>query len=170
MKVNFVEPGRQLYFPELFISLSDAPCTKRKAEKTLTISAQVMLLYHLQKKSLAGIPFKEIARLTGYSAKTVSLVVEELCNFGIAKVAVDGHHKTLQFYKCGVELYLQVEKLLQSPVIASGYTDNDVKEPGLFRVGYGFLINADSDRIQYQTYGISSRRAKYVKLKSLFNP
>lgn len=164
-KVNFVVPGRQLYFPELFISLCEVPCKKRKADKTLTISAQVMLLYHLQKKSLAGIPFKEIAGLIGYSAKTVSLVVEELCNFGIAKVAVDGRHKTLQFFKCGVELYLQVEKLLQSPVITSGYTDNDVNEPGLFQVGYGVLNNAYSDKPQYQTYGISSRRAKDVKLR-----
>lgn len=164
-KVNFVVPGRQLYFPELFISLSEAPCTKRKAEQTLTISAQVLLLYHLQKKSLAGIPFKEIAGQIGYSAKTVSLAVEELCNFGIAKVAVDGQHKTLQFYKYGVALYLQVEKLLQSPVIASGYTDNNVNELGLFQVGDGVLNNAYSDIPQYQIYGISSRRAKDLKLR-----
>ena len=105
-KVNFVVPGHQFYFPELLISFTENNITKKSMAKTLTISAQVLLLYHLQKKSLAGIPFKEIAELIGYSAKTVTLAVIELCNLGIARVESVGHNKVLQFYKRGAELFL----------------------------------------------------------------
>lgn len=163
-KVNFVIPGHQIYFPELFISLSENRATKPSAKKALSIPAQVLLLYHLQKRTLAGISFKEIAGLIGYSAKTVSLIVEELCNFGIVKVVNVEHHKTLQFHKRGVELYLQVDKLLQSPVMASGLTDRDVEKLGLFQVGYS-VINRVYDIPQYRTYGISSKQAKDMKLR-----
>lgn len=164
-KVNFVIPGHQIYFPELFISLSENRATKPSVKNTLTIPAQVLLLYHLQKRTLAGISFKEIAGLIGYSAKTVSLIVEELCNFGIVKVVKVEHHKTLQFHKRGVELYLQVDKLLQSPVMASGLTDRDVEKLGLFQVGYSVINRVYDDIPQYRTYGISSKQAKDMKLR-----
>lgn len=163
--VNFVVPGHQLYFPELYISMTESRATRQSLPKRLTISAQVLLLYHLQRRSLAGISFKEIAGQIGYSAKTVSLVVAELCNFGIAKVVNVDHHKALQFHKRGAELYLQVDKWLQSPVMASGYTDRDVEKMGLEQVGYGVLNSVLPNTPQYRSYGISSKQAKEQRLR-----
>lgn len=164
-KVNFVVPGHQLYFPELYIIATENKTTKQSTAKTLTISAQVLLLYHLQKKSLAGMSFKKIAKLIGYSAKTVTLIVEELCNFGIARVEKIGRYKTLHFYKRGEDLYLQVDKWMQSPVISYGYTDRDIEKSGVVQVGHGVLDRAYSDNSQYCTYGISSKKAKELRLK-----
>lgn len=164
-KVNFVVPGHQFFFPELYISLTESNTPKRSSTKMLTISAQVLLLYHLQKMSLASIPFKQIAVHIGYSAKTVSLIVEELCNFGIAKVVSDGHNKTLQFFKRGRELYEQVDRWLQNPVMASGHTDRDVIETGLVQVGLCALNHAYSEIPQYRKYGISSKEARKSNLR-----
>lgn len=164
-KVNFVVPGHQLFFPELYISLIESNELKRSSTKMLTISAQVVLLYHLQKMSLAGMPFKQIAEHIGYSAKTVSLIVEELCKFGIAKVISDGHNKTLQFFKRGRELYEEVDRWLQSPVMASGHTDRDVSKMGPVQVGLSALNHAYSEIPQYRKYGISSKAAKLSNLR-----
>ena len=158
-KVNFVVPGHQFYFPELLISFTENNYTKKSMAKTLTVSAQVLLLYHLQKKSLAGIPFKEIAELIGYSAKTVTLAVIELCNLGIARVESVGHNKVLQFYKRGAELYNQVDKMLQSPVISSGYTDYDVTKLGLTNVCGTLIYRNDTDSNEYWDYGMTSQKA-----------
>lgn len=128
-KVNFVIPGHQLYFPELFISLREEDSNFKVKPKMLSVPAQVLLLYHLQKKSLAQMPFREIASLLGYSAKTVSLAVAELMNFGIAKVVeTESHAKYLHFPLQGLDLYNQVEKLLSSPVAQSGYTNVSIPD------------------------------------------
>ena len=165
-KVNFVVPGHQFYFPELLISFTENNITKKSMAKTLTISAQVLLLYHLQKKSLAGIPFKEIAELIGYSAKTVM----ELCNFGIARVESIGHNKVLQFYKRGAELYNQVDKMLQSPVISSGYTDYDVTKLGLTNVCGTLIYRNDTDSNEYWDYGMTSQKARELGIKVYATP
>ena len=144
--------------------------TKKSSPKTLTISSQVLLLYHLQKKSLAGIPFKEIAELIGYSAKTVTLAVMELCNFGIARVESVGHNKVLQFYKRGAELYNQVDKMLQSPVISSGYTDYDVTKLGLTNVCGTLIYRNDTDSNEYWDYGMTSQKARELGIKVYATP
>ena len=169
-KVNFVVPGHQFYFPELLISFTENNLTKKSSPKTLTISAQVLLLYHLQKKSLAGIPFKEIAELIGYSAKTVTLAVIELCNLGIARVESVGHNKVLQFYKRGAELYNQVDKMLQSPVISSGYTDYDVTKLGLTNVCGTLIYRNDTDSNEYWDYGMTSQKARELGIKVYATP
>lgn len=169
-RVNFVVPGYQFYFPDLLISFTENNMTKKSTAKTLTISAQVLLLYHLQKKSLAGRPFKEIAELIGYSAKTVTLIVMELCNFGIARVESVGHNKVLKFYKRGAELYNQVDKLLQSPVISSGYTDYDVTELGLTNVCKTLICRRNFDSDEYCEYGMTSQKAKELGIKVYATP
>ena len=169
-KVNFVVPGHQFYFPELLISFTENNYTKKSMAKTLTVSAQVLLLYHLQKKSLAGIPFKEIAELIGYSAKTVTLAVIELCNLGIARVESVGHNKVLQFYKRGAELFNQVDKMLQSPVISSGYTDYDVTKLGLTNVCGTLIYRNDTDSNEYWDYGMTSQKARELGIKVYATP
>lgn len=155
-KVNFAVPGHQLHFPELCISLSEQNIRSAKSAKSLTIAAQVLLLYHLQKQSLAGIPFKDIVAEIGYSQKTVSIIAQELCNFGIARIETIGRNSILRFYKHGIDLYNQIDKWLQSPVISKGYTDRDIKTVGAIRANRSFVI--------------SSKQAKELKLKLYSSP
>lgn len=169
-RVNFVVPGYQFHFPELFMSFTEKNLTKKSTAKTLTISAQVLLLCHLQKKSLAGIPFKEIANMIGYSAKTVTLAVMELCNFGIARVESIGHNKVLQFFKRGAELFNQVDKMLQSPVISAGYTDYDVTNMELTNVCKTLICKRDFDSNEYCEYGMTSQKAKELGIKVYATP
>lgn len=161
-KVNFVVPGHQLYFPELFISLREDDSNFKVKPKMLSVPAQVLLLYHLQKKSLAQIPFREIASLLGYSAKTISLSVAELANFGIAKVVeTDGHAKHLHFPLNGLDLYNEAEKLLRSPVAQSGYTNVSISENVPRSSTFYFLYG----RINGVTYCMTSKQAKELGIK-----
>lgn len=155
-KVNFAVLGHQLHFPELCISLSEQNIRSAKSSKSLSIAAQVLLLYHLQKRSLAGIPFKDIAVGIGYSAKTVSLIAQELCNFGIARIETIGRNNILRFYKHGIDLYNQIDKWIQSPVLAQGYTDRDINTSGSIHTNRRIII--------------SSKQAKEMKLKLYTSP
>lgn len=165
-RINFVVPGHQLHFPDMYISLCENTPMKRVSSKHLTISAQVLLLYHLQKKSLAGTPFKEIAQLIGYTPKTISLAVTELQNFGIAKVNISSDKtKSLKFDKRGIELYYYIDKWLQSPVIEAGHTNKPVDTISSVLVGVAawrhFLWNLSD----FHVYGLTSKQAKERKIK-----
>lgn len=167
-KVNFAVPGNQLHFPELCISLTEQNISSAKSAKSLTITAQVLLLYHLQKRSLAGIPFKDIATQIGYSQKTVSLIAQELCNFGIARIETIGRKSDLRFYKHGIDLYNQIDKWLQSPVIYSGYTDRDIETDETIHAGRSIILSSKEAReINLKLY--ASVRKYYVEVWK-FNP
>lgn len=45
-RINFVVPGQQIYFPELYISLKETESIKHIRPKQLSLPAQVLLLYH----------------------------------------------------------------------------------------------------------------------------
>lgn len=164
-KINFVVPGQQLYFPELYISLKETGSIRHIKPKQLSLPTQVLLLYHLQKRSLADTPLSEIAKLIGYSNKTVSLIVPELQNLGIAKLENRTNRtKALLFYRNGVELWNQIEKYMQNPVAQRGYTDRNLESlnPVLcgcateYRHIHGFT---------HVEYGITQNEARQSKLK-----
>lgn len=176
-RVNFAVPGQQLYFPELYISLQESGAIQRSNPKQLSLPAQVILLYHLQKKSLADTPLSEIAKLTGYSLKTISVSIPELLNLGIAKLTTWANRtKTLSFSRSGIDLWKQIEKYLQNPVSQRGYTDCDLEPlnpvlcgcatehqhiPGYPYVDYGITIN-DARKSNLRLY--ATRREHSVHL------
>ena len=170
-KVNFVVPGHLLHFPELFISLKATGIFNDRTHAKLSIRAQLLLLYHLQKQSLADMPFKEIATQLGLSAKTISLVGAELAYFGIAEI-ISGANKTkmLRFPKRGINLYNQIERWLQSPVQTSGYTDRFLdKLPQGSAVRSSFRYH-QRDEKDSDTYCLTSKQVKEYKIKIYTTP
>lgn len=164
-RVNFVVPGQQIYFPELYISLKETDSLKHIKPKQLSLPAQVLLLYHLQKRSLADTPLSEIAKLIGYSNKTVSLIVPELQNLGIAKLETRTNRtKTLSFYRSGPDLWNQIEKYLQNPIADTGYTDRDITSlnPVLCGVAVEYRYVPGFNHVEY---GITLNEARKAKLK-----
>ena len=164
-RINFVVPGQQIYFPELYISLKESDSIKHIKPKQLSLPAQVLLLYHLQKRSLTDTPLSEIAKLIGYSNKTISLVVPELQNLGIAKlIPRTNRTKTLSFYRSGVDLWNQVEKYLQNPIAQHGYTDRDIAslKPVLCGCAVEYRNVAG---FSHAEYGITLNEARSTKLK-----
>lgn len=164
-KINFVVPGQQIYFPELYISLKESDSIKRIKPKQLSLPAQVLLLYHLQKRSLTDSPLSEIAKLIGYSNKTISLVVQELQNLGIAKlIPRTNRTKTLSFYRSGADLWNQIEKYLQNPIAQHGYTDRDLTplKPILCGIAVEYR---NIPGYSYIEFGITLKEARVAKLK-----
>ena len=85
-----------------------------------------MLIYHLQKASLEGLPFKEIAETLGYSKKTISTVVAELQKFSVCEIEqTDKRNKILFFKKKGREFRESVLPLMNSPVYKVWYIDKE---------------------------------------------
>lgn len=165
-KVNFVVPGHLLHFPELFISLKAAGLFNDRRHAKLSIPAQLLLLYHLQKQSLASIPFKDIAGQLGLSAKTISLVGTELSYFGIAEV-VSGENKTKmqRFPKRGLDLYNQIERWLQSPVQTYGYSNKTLKglpQGTIVRSSFQYYQNGNTSS---GDYCLTSEQAKEYKIR-----
>lgn len=156
--INFVVPGQQLYFPELYISLKESGNIKEIKPKTLSLPAQVLLLYHLQRKSLADIPLSEIASIIGYTPKTLSLVAAELTHFCIAKLNTQKDHtKSLHFYKKGVELWKQVSKYMQNPIARHGWIYGDIAFLEPVKCG---LVVANSNVSKYYALGITLNEAR----------
>lgn len=164
-RVNFVVPGQQIYFPELYISLKESESIKHIKPKQLSLPAQVLLLYHLQKRSLADTPLSEIAKLIGYSNKTISLVVPELQNLGIAKlVSRTNRTKTLSFYRSGLDLWNQIEKYLQNPIAGTGYTNKNIESLNPVKC-VGATTYTCTPENKFVEYGITQNEARSNQIK-----
>lgn len=117
-RANFIVPDKQIYIPVLRMYLNESGSIQSLAVKeNLSPSAQFLLLFHLQKTSLEGLPFKDVAELLNYSKKTISIVVMELLKLSICEVEqANERNKILRFNKRGRELWNSVLILMTSPV------------------------------------------------------
>ena len=122
---NFVVPHKQIYIPSLRMYLNESGSIQQFAMKeNLSPAAQFLLLYHLQKASLEGLPFKDIAKALNYSTKTISVVVAELQRMSVCEVKIiNGRNKALRFNKNGHQLWDSVMPLMTSPIVKSWYIE-----------------------------------------------
>ena len=132
-RTNFVVVGKQIYIPSLRIYLTEGGSVRDIAAKeTLSPAAQFLLLYHLQKQSLEGVPFKEMAEMLQYSAKTITVVVAELQSRSICGVEqVEGRNKVLRFPLKGRELWDGVSPLMTSPIHKVWHIEKSALPAGL---------------------------------------
>jgi hypothetical protein len=104
--VPFIVPGSQIFLPTAVIDLrARFPQPKPRSGKALTPAAQSLLLYHLQRHSLEGMPLKQIAASIGYPPIMLSHVKDELENAGFCVAERQGRAITLSFQKQGHELW-----------------------------------------------------------------
>jgi hypothetical protein len=117
-KANFVVPDKQIYIPSLRMYLNEGGSIQQFAAKeNLSPSAQFLILYHLQKASLEGLPFKDVAEALDYSKKTISVVAAELQRLSVCEVEqINERSKILRFNKKGCELWNSVSPLMTSPI------------------------------------------------------
>lgn len=130
-RANFIVPDKQIYIPALWMYLNESGSIQNLAVKeNLSPSAQLLLLFHLQKTSLEGLPFKDVAELLNYSKKTISVVVMELQKLSICEVEqTNERNKILRFNKKGRKLWDSVLKLMTSPVLKVWYIEKEDLPP-----------------------------------------
>lgn len=113
----FIVPGSQLFMPFMMVDLRErfsTPATD--AGQPLTPAAQCILLYHLLRKPLQGMPLRDIAKLTDYSAMMVTRVKDEWETNGLCQTHRVGRSVVVEFPTPGRKLWHMAEQLLSSPV------------------------------------------------------
>jgi hypothetical protein len=119
-RIPFVVPGRQLFLPRnvVFVQAPESSGTGLvDAESPLSPRAQALVLYHLQKQSLAGRTQVEMAVSLHYTPMTVSRTVQELQHKRLCRVVTAGRANMLSV-ACGSDFWKIAENRLTSPVRA----------------------------------------------------
>lgn len=116
--VSFIEPGKQLFVPNLLLQLTDitgrnAPA--REGIEKFSAPTQAILLYKLNNRIKRPLQYGNMQKQFGYSAMTISRSVKELEQAGIIEVA-GGRTKIVNFILHGEELWRKALPLLSSPV------------------------------------------------------
>ena len=132
-RICFVVPGRQIYIPTLGTYLTERRLNAMKEVAALTPAAQLLLLYHLQKQDIGGLGFKEVARMTDYPPKTISVAVAELHQAGLCDIErmEEGRGKCVRFKAKGHGLWNMAFPMLVSPVDKVGYVCGKLETDGL---------------------------------------
>ena len=120
--VNLIVPGRQLFMPSLLMDLRPQRNPVDMRNQPMTIMAQCMVLYHLQKQRLNGLSAQPVAELMGVSYPTINRAVKWLADNGFVTLA-KSREKQLTFIHEGYELWQQALSFLQTPVERVLHTD-----------------------------------------------
>lgn len=118
----FIVPGSQLFMPFMMVDLRERFTTPGpEAGLPLTPAAQCILLHHLLRKPLQGMPLQEIAKLTGYTKMTVTKVKDEWESNDLCQTARVGRSVVVEFPTPERKLWHMAERLLSSPVRKSNW-------------------------------------------------
>ena len=113
--VNLMIPGKQLFMPSLLMDLRPQRNPVDMKGLPMTVMAQCLVLYHLQKHNLNGLSAKPIAERMGVSYPTINRAIKWLSDNGFVTLA-KSREKQLMFIHEGFELWQQALPVLQSPV------------------------------------------------------
>ena len=118
MKIPFIVPGTQIFLPDAWMDLQEKYPGGGAAsgEHRLTPTAQLFLLYHLQKSELHQTPGKIVAEKLGCSEAMVSKARSELEEAKLCELDRVGRTIHLVFHASGRALWEMAAPLLSSPV------------------------------------------------------
>jgi len=115
--IPFVVPGTQAFLPGALVDLRERfPTPTGKGRTSLTPTAQLTVLYHLQREPLSSLPLNSIAEKLHCSTMMLSKVKDELEEAGICKVERIGRSMTLKFPATNRALWDLAQNRLTSPV------------------------------------------------------
>jgi DNA-binding MarR family transcriptional regulator len=134
--VAFVVPGIHMFLPFLMMDFRSRtrkqPIEQIDNPGPLSMPAQVILLYQIERSSLSDRTLGQLSKQFNYSAMTLSRVHTELTQRGLCHTLRDGVRKRLQFTKTGRDLWQLALPYLQSPVLANKTARIDKKKIILF--------------------------------------
>lgn len=113
----FIVPGSQLFMPFMMVDLRERfSSPANDLGQPFTPAAQCLLIYHLLRMPLQGMPLQGIAKLTEYSAMMVTRVKDEWEANSLCETSRVGRSVVVKFFTNGRELWRKAEPLLTSPV------------------------------------------------------
>lgn len=128
--IPFIVPGNQAFLPGALVDLRERfPKPSGKGRNSLSPTAQLTLLYHLEREPLTGLPLKSIAEKLHCSAMMLSKVKDELEETGICGVERIGRSMALKFPAKKRDLWDLAQVRLTSPVKKTRWV-RWLREPG----------------------------------------
>jgi hypothetical protein len=151
--IPFIIPGKQMYMPELLISLKEYRNTDADYRQSgkMQPAAQLILLYHMQVESLEGLNLGKIAGKLGYNPMTITRAAYYFQNIGLC--SIEGtKEKFLKFNKTKRKLWDIAEPKMINPVnkyqFYTGYTLNkSLKKTNINALS--FYTDINNDPIEY---------------------
>jgi hypothetical protein len=116
LRVPFIDPGYQLYLPDLMIDLRERFKAERAQKEYLSPSAQHMLLYVLQLPLAVVYDGSHMAEMLNTTRMTISRAFAELSDLGLAKSCMIGRTKQFLFREDRRAVWEEALPYLRSPV------------------------------------------------------
>jgi DNA-binding MarR family transcriptional regulator len=115
--IPFIVPGTQAFLPSALVDLRERfPKPSQKGRTSLSPTAQLAILYHLEREPLSRLPLRSIAEKLHCSAMMLSKVKDELEEAGICEVERIGRSMALKFSAANRALWNLTQNRLTSPV------------------------------------------------------
>jgi hypothetical protein len=144
-RIPFIVPHRQMFLPGVMVDLREThgPAAEQDAGSSLSMPAQLLLLYHLQKR-VGDAPFAlhAWASALGYSRMSISRAHSELVNAGLANSDRPGREVVIQFPGDRRALWDKALPFVRNPVQKEGYYRlKDLPRGGFFNAGLTALAH-----------------------------
>ncbi len=162
----FIVSNKYAALPFLFIN---GKTTNSKPVAVLSASAQYILLYHLQIKSLEGMTFKQMEEILPFKYITLTRAVKTLSQLDICEASRERNSAiTLHFHEQGKVLWEQALPYLRNPASKTVYCDAINENESLFISSYNALshysrLNPDSKTL----YAINEPAFKEIEKKAV---
>lgn len=138
--VPFIVPGNQAFLPSALVDLREHfPRSVQGGKASLSPTAQLTVLYHLQCESLEGVPLRVIAEKLQCSAMMLSKVKNELLESGICSIKRAGRSLWLEFPRSKVSTWDMVKDKMTSPVKSSDWAQHSTAERSALLAGFSAL-------------------------------
>lgn len=164
-RVNFIVPNKIIFIPSLMMVLREVKKTNKILTNTMPPVAQLLILYHIQIKTLNGLNTAELAEITAMAYPTINVALRWLENNGIIEL-IGKKQKSVKFVADGKELWDKALPMMTSPIECTIYADTKPLESLLANetaMGHYTMLAEPNNPI----VAISKATAK--KYSSLFN-
>ena len=131
-KVNFIVPGKLIFIPSLLIVLREMKNSTKVMPQKMPPVAQMLVLYHIEARTIDGLSTYEIAELTGLAYPTINVALRWLKSNNIIAL-VGSKQKYVQIALSKIELWNKTLPLMSSPIERIIFTDT--KPAGSFMAG-----------------------------------
>lgn len=119
--INVVVADRQLFLPAIFLISEKGKAETPIVEAAPPAAFQLMVLFHLQKKSLDDMTMRDVAELLNLSYATINRCVRWMKENGFVKLS-EGKEKRIEFAYHGKNLWDKALPFLGSPIDFIVYT------------------------------------------------
>jgi DNA-binding transcriptional ArsR family regulator len=125
-KVDFIIPGKIVFIPSMLIVLRELKNTVKEMPEKMPSVAQMLVLYHLETRTIDGLTASEIAEHTDLAYPTINVALRWLMTNNIIAL-VGNKQKHVQITMSKEELWKKSLPLMSSPIERFLFTDTKPK-------------------------------------------